>query len=104
MQLTYHTLTVDLVVICLDTKIKVVPDIYIRQVNGVKLADIPLSLLSVCLSVSVRTQFCLQLGGYMHSLSAFYSETENCTAAPLQIQQKYTTSTSIFSFFLNKRV
>jgi len=31
---------------------------YIRQVNGVKLADILFSLLSVC--VSVRTQFSLQ--------------------------------------------
>jgi len=73
---------------------------YIRQVNGVKLADILFSLLSFCLSVcmSVRMQYSLQqcvslaqcishvphathlpppthpqthLGGYMHFLSAF---------------------------------
>jgi len=42
---------------------------YIRQVNGVKPADILFSVLSVC--VSVRTQSSLPLGGYMHSLSAF---------------------------------
>jgi len=48
---------------------------YIRQVNGVKLADRLFSLLSVYLSVcvcvcahSVRSSI---LGGYMHSLSAF---------------------------------
>jgi len=41
---------------------KVTGNIYIRQVNGVKLADILFSLLCVCLSacVSVRTQSSLQ--------------------------------------------